>query len=323
MSKLILVTGANGFIGKHLLSALHQDGWQIRVALRRDFSEPPSVPIQAHTITDIDGQTDWQEALQGVNVVIHLAARAHILQDHSSDPEADFLRVNTDGTANLVKQAIRCGVQHFIFLSSVGAMATVSDQTLTEESFCQPDTSYGRSKLKAEEALVALASNSAMTWTILRPTLVYGFGNPGNMERLIKLINLGLPLPFGSIHNQRSFTYVGNLVDAILRILTHPNAINQIFLVSDGEDISTPELMRLIARSTQQSSTLFPCPPQLLKLIGVLGDAMQAVRGKAGGINSTTIDRLLGSLVVDSSKIRSMLDWNPPYNVLQGLKKTF
>lgn len=321
-TQTVLVTGATGFIGSHLLPALHQANWQTVVALRDAARQPCKMPAQSVIVGDIGERTDWQAALAGVSTVIHLAARAHQI-DNSPNPEQDFWQVNTQGTANLVKQCLAAGVQHFIFLSSIGAMATLSSQVLNEASPCHPDTPYGRSKFKAEQALIDLAQNSPMAWTILRPTLVYGPGNPGNMARLMKLINTGLPLPLGAIQNRRSLLYVGNLVDIILRTLIHPNAQNQIFLCSDGQDLSTPALIQKIAHCRHQPCRLVAMPPAWLRLGGKLGDTVQQILGRPLSLNSETLDRLLGSLWVDNSKLRSRLDWSPPYSLEAGLHHTF
>ncbi len=321
--KTILVTGATGFIASHLIPILNQHGWQIIAAVRSNCSQSLSTPMKTIVVGDINKNTDWQEALKGVDTIIHLAARAHILQDDALDPEAEFLKVNTLGTSNLVKQAIQANVKHFIFISSIGAITTLSDKILTENSICQPETPYGKSKLKAEKDLIELAKNSHMAWTILRPTLVYGQGNPGNMERLMKLVQRKLPLPFGAINNRRSFVYVGNLVDAITTIIIHPNAANQTFIISDGEDLSTPQLIHQIANCLESPCSLLPVPLSLLKLIGYMGDGIEQVRQKPFIINSSTIDRLSGSLWVDSSKLRHTLNWQPPYTFEQGLKETF
>ncbi|MCA2692843.1 MULTISPECIES: NAD-dependent epimerase/dehydratase family protein, partial [unclassified Microcystis] len=246
--KNVLVTGSTGFIGSHLLPTLHQHNYQITAAIRQKFEFPATLSIKAIQVGEIDDITDWQEALLGIDTVIHLAGRAHILHETISNPEAEFIRVNTKGTINLVKQSLKAGVKHFIFVSSIHAMAAESDDILNENSPCHPDSPYGRSKLQAEQALIQLAKDSDMTWTIIRPTLVYGPGNPGNMERLMKLIKRGLPLPFGAIKNHRSFVFVGNLVAAIITCLDHPNAANQIFLISDNQAVSTPQLIRLIAQ---------------------------------------------------------------------------
>ena len=306
----ILLTGGTGFIGSHFLSALHHHKLRITVAIRNYLPNELDVPVRVVRIPDIDGSTSWTECLKNVDTVIHLAARAHQLNDQAINPEAEFLRINFEGTKALVKQAIASGVKHFVFISSIGAMATLSEQLLTEESPCHPDSPYGRSKLEAEKVLTELCHNSQMTWTVLRPTLVYGAGNPGNMERLMKLVKTGLPLPLGSIHNQKSFLYVGNLVDAIITCLDHPNAKNQTFIVSDGEDLSTTDLIRRLGKALGKSPLLLPIPGKLLRLTTKL-------LGKAD-----IGDRLLGSLQVDSSKIRQVLDWTPPYTVDQGLQAT-
>ena len=304
----VLVTGATGFIASHLLPALHQHNWQITAAVRKNSRQSP-LPIQTIIVGEIDGNTNWHQALKTIDTVVHLAARAHILHDDTPHPEAEFRKVNTAGTANLIKQSIEAGVKHFVFISSIGAMATLSDQILTESSPCLPDTPYGLSKLKAEQTLIDLAKDNSMTWTILRPTLVYGPSNPGNMERLMKLINRGFPLPFASINNRRSFIFVGNLVDAIALCLTHPKAAGETFLISDGEAISTPELIRRIANALDQPARLFPMPPSWLERIGQL-------------TRSSAIERLLSSLTVDSSKIQQTLDWQPPFTMTQGLQAT-
>ena len=170
--------------------------------------------IEVVRVGDLSPSTPWQTALEGIDRVIHLAARAHIITETLSQADLEFQRINVAGTTNLVKQAIASGVKQFVLMSSVGAMATLSDAILTEHSRCCPDTPYGHSKLLAEQALTQLAGSSDMTWTILRPTLVYGAGNPGNMERLLQLVYSGLPLPFRAIHNRRSLLFVRNLVDA-------------------------------------------------------------------------------------------------------------
>jgi nucleoside-diphosphate-sugar epimerase len=320
--KNILVTGATGFIGSYLLQILSQHKFHITAAVRKNLSHSLSKPIRIVKVGNIDEKTDWQEALQGIDIVIHLAARAHIINETIPNPEAEFIKVNTQGTANLVKQSIQAGVKHFIFISSIGAMTTQSDRILTENSPCHPDSPYGRSKLQAEQALIELAKDSNMTWTILRPTLVYGLGNPGNMERLMKLIKRGLPLPFGAVKNRRSFVFVGNLVDAIITCLDHPNAANQIFLISDNQAVSTPQLIRLIAQQIQQPCQLLPVPTILLRFLGYLGDRVESITGKNLPFNTYNIDRLLGSLTVDSRYIQKTLNWQPPFTLEQGLART-
>jgi nucleoside-diphosphate-sugar epimerase len=232
------------------------------------------------------------------------------LEEISLNPSQEFYRTNSEGTIRLVQQAIVANVKHFIFISSIGAMTTLSNEIINEKSPCTPDTPYGISKLLAEEALINLASNSKMNWTILRPTLVYGPGNPGNMQRLFKLVDRGLPLPLGSVKNQRSLIYVGNLVDIIINCLENPRAVNESFIVSDGENISTPKLIRSISKAIQRPSRLLPVPVSWLRFIG-------KITGR-----SSSIDRLLGSLAVDNFKICHRLNWTPPYTLDQGLQAT-
>jgi nucleoside-diphosphate-sugar epimerase len=310
--KNLMLTGATGFVGKHLLASLIAHRYVVNISLRTASQATLALasPSRFFQMGEINAVTDWRASLEQVDTVVHLAARAHMLNDLVSNPEAEFDRTNHQATANLVRQAIAANVKHFIFISSIGAMATLSDRTLTEQTPCHPDTPYGRSKLKAEEALISLASQSSMTWTILRPTLVYGPGNPGNMERLLKLVKRRLPLPLGAIENRRSFVYVENLVDAIVQSIDHPNAINQTFIVSDGEDLSTPQLIRRLASHLDYPAPLLPVPPILMKAAGKL-------TGK-----TDTVSRLLGSLAVDSSKIRQTLNWTPPYTLAQGLQAT-
>jgi nucleoside-diphosphate-sugar epimerase len=320
--KNVLVTGSTGFIGSHLLPTLHQHNYQITAAIRQKFEFPAALSIKAVQVGEIDDMTDWQEALLGIDTVIHLAGRSHILHETISNPEAAFIKVNTKGTINLVKQSLKAGVKHFIFVSSIHAMAAESDNILNENSPCHPDSPYGGSKLQAEQALINLAKDSNMTWTILRPTLVYGPGNRANMERLMKLIKRGLPLPFGAIKNRRSFVFVGNLVAAVITCLDHPNAANKIFLISDNQAVSTPQLIRLIAQQIQQPCQLLPVPTILLRFLGYLGDSLEFITGKNLPFNTYNIDRLLGSLTVDSRYIQKTLDWQPPFTLEQGLAQT-
>ena len=240
----ILLTGATGFVGTALAQRLHTlPQVTLRPALRRPHSAYPDAAI----VGPIDRHTDWSSALEGIHTIIHLAAYAHVTQKSQVDPQALY-ETNVLGTKNLIKQAVPAGVKRVIFLSSIGAMASTSPTPLSETSPCQPDSLYGRSKLMAEQELIQLSQTTPLTYTILRPPLVYGPGNPGNMARLEKLLRLSLPLPLAAIHNQRSLISLPNLVDAILTCLTHPQARNQTFLVSDGQDLSTPELLPKIAR---------------------------------------------------------------------------
>ena len=319
----VLITGATGFLGGHLLSRLEQlPDCQLRAAIRSEQSQDRlRSSIDAIVVGEIDLHTDWSQALEGIETVIHLAGRAHILDDRAANPEVEFIRVNTEGTVNLVRQSIQAGVKHFIFISSIGAMATLSDRILTETTPPQPDTHYGRSKLQAETELIKLAGYSNLSWTILRPTLVYGEGNPGNMASLIKLIKRKIPLPLGAINNQRSFLYVGNLVDAIAVCLTNQQAKNQLFLISDTQKLSTPQLISQIAQTLSIPVLLIPIAPSLLRLLGSVIDLAVSVSPKSLPLSHSAIDKIIGSLAVDCSHICQTLDWHPPYTTEQGLDK--
>jgi nucleoside-diphosphate-sugar epimerase len=306
----LLVTGGTGFIGRQLIKALVAQQWSVRIALRQTIREDLPMEIDQVVVGEISGSTNWQTALDGIHTVIHLAGRAHVLKDDPNTAAAKFHQINVEGTANLARQCDQFGVKQFIFVSSIGAMGTTCDQRLTELSSCQPDTAYGQSKLLAETAIAELTQRSQMQHTIIRPPLVYGPKNPGNMERLLKLIDRGLPLPLGSVRNQRSFIYVENLVDAIITCLDHPGALGQTFLVSDSEALSTPDLIRILATALGKSPHLFACPPALLRLIGRLSG------------RSDMINRLIGSLAIDNRKIRNSLGWQPPSTATQGLQAT-
>ncbi|MGL4502950.1 MAG: NAD-dependent epimerase/dehydratase family protein, partial [Planktothrix sp.] len=230
---------------------------------------------------------------------------------------------NTEGTINIVNQSLKAGVKHFIFISSIGAVATLSTSFLNENTPCFPNTPYGQSKLEAERGLIQLANNSLMDWTILRPTLVYGDGNPGNMERLFKLIQIGIPLPLDGIKNHRSFLYIENLVNAIITCITHPKARNQIFHISDGQDLSTSDLIRKIAYHAGYPCRIFYCPLPILHGLGYCGDILELLSNRSLPLNQKTIQKLTHSLRVDSNHIRQTLDWHPPFTVDEGIAQTF
>ena len=322
----VLITGATGFIGRHLIPVLEAQGHELTLGLRNPDtaarlpkSEPGSQQRRLVVVGEIDEHTDWREALQEADAVVHLAARAHVL-DEGSGEEAALTRINERGTRRLVDQAVDAGVERFILMSSIGAVTTGSDECVTLHTPCTPDTPYGQSKRAAECALIERATGSHMGWTILRPTLVYGPGNPGNMRRLIALVKRGLPLPLGAIRNRRSFTFVRNLTDLIEVVLSHPNARDATFLVADGDDLSTPELVDKIALNVGVRTPLISVPLPLIRGIAQASDAWTAATGAAVPFGTPTLRRLESSLYVDVEPLRTQLDWSPPFSVDEGLR---
>lgn len=302
----ILITGATGFVGRELCSHLLAAGRDSRIAVRRPSSIANSV-----VVGDIGPDTQWQEALAGIDTVIHLAARVHIMRDSASDPLAEFRRVNVDGTLNLAQQAAAAGVKRFIFLSTVkvNGEQTRPCQPFTENFPSAPEDAYGISKNEAEQSLVQIAHETAMEVVIIRAPLVYGPGVKGNFQSMMDWIAKGIPLPLGAIHNQRSLIALDNLVDFFVTCIDHPAAANQTFLVADGEDLSTTDLLRRVGVAMGKPARLIPVPSALLK-------AGATLFGK-----KAVAQRLCGNLQVDITKARKMLGWVPPVSVDEGLKK--
>lgn len=306
----VLVTGASGFVGWELCSRLHKEGNEVIGALRRGTSVLPS-GVERRVVGYMNGTTQWDSSIRDVAAVIHLAARTHIIDDRSADPLAEYRRVNVEGTRRLAYEAAKAGVKRFVFLSSikVNGERTYRD-SFNENDTARPEDFYGISKYEAENVLKDVCNSSNMEYVILRSPLVYGPKVKANFLKLMKIIDSGMPLPLGSVKNQRSLIYIGNLVDAIVKCIEHPAAANKTFLVSDGEDLSTPELIERLSDSMGVKSKLFNFPVSLLKIAA-------AVAGK-----SAEIERLTGNLTIDSTKIRTELDWIPPYSVSEGLKLT-
>ncbi|MBA1277437.1 UDP-glucose 4-epimerase family protein [Stutzerimonas stutzeri] len=309
--KKIILTGANGFVGSQLFSELKRDASFQIVRLCRRLPESGG-GSGLHAVGDVE-QADLSTLLPGVDVVIHAAARTHIMKDEVADPLAEYRRVNTEGTLNLVRQAAGAGVKRFIFISSikVNGEATVNEKAFFAYDEPAPEDAYGLSKLEAERGLMELAAEFGMEVVIIRPPLVYGPGVKGNFASMIKLVEKGIPLPFGAIHNKRSLVGIDNLVDLIIRCIDHPAAANQVFLAGDGEDLSTTELLRGVGEAMGKPARLIPVPAGMLQF----GATMLGKKAMA--------QRLLGSLQVDISKTCELLDWKPPYTVQEGLSRCF
>jgi len=306
----VMLTGSTGFVGSALLAELKRlPDFRVVSAVRSDVS-PASDDVVV--VGNIDDTTDYSSALNGVDVVVHSAARAHIMRDEVADPLAEFREVNVEGTLNLAKQAVAAGVKRFVYISSikVNGESTTGLKAFTEADAAKPEDPYGISKYEAEQGLRLLAEETGLDVVIIRPPLVYGPGVKANFLSLVKLSATGLPLPFGSVNNKRSMVYVGNLVNLIVCCINQPAAANQTFLVSDGEDVSLRKLVTYIRLCLGRSPRLLPVPVGLFKLAG-------ALTGKRG-----IVDRLVGDLQVDSSKVRTLLGWVPPYTVEQGIAAT-
>lgn len=307
----VLLTGSSGFIGSSLAKAITaQNHFNLAVALRGSIANSP---YTAFSIDGLTKDTNWSTALVEQQVVINAAARAHIMKDDVADPLAEYRRVNVEGSLNLARQAAEAGVKRFIFISSikVNGEQTPLGKPFTAADVPAPEDAYGISKFEAEQGLQLLAKETGMEMVIIRPPLVYGPGVKGNFANMNRLVAKGLPLPLGAVHNQRSLVSLDNLVDLIITCIDHPAAANQVFLAGDGQDLSTTELLKGVAKAMGKPSRLLPIPAGLL-LFGA------SILGK-----KAMAQRLLGSLQVDITKTRQVLGWRPPLTVEQGLKRCF
>jgi nucleoside-diphosphate-sugar epimerase len=309
MNSKVLLTGASGFVGQRLAHILIQKNISLvctgRKPLRIDGAE-------SRLVDDLGPTTDWRHCLGEVSTVIHCAARVHVMQDSASDPLYLFRQVNVAGTLQLAEQAAAAGAQQFIFLSSVkvNGEETEVGTAFTEDCQPQPSDPYGVSKLEAEQALFELGRKTGMAITVIRPPLVYGPGVGANFLAMLRSVQRRIPLPLGSIRNQRSFVYIDNLISLITCCIENPRSYNQVFLVSDGHDMSTTDLLKKSASAFNVASRLLPCPPFLLR-------TMAQLTGR-----KSVADRLCQSLQVDINKAKRLLEWSPPFTVEQGLQAT-
>jgi nucleoside-diphosphate-sugar epimerase len=304
----ILVTGASGFIGRALLDFLRGEAWDV-LGTVRGAAELTRELVHA---PELSPTSNWREVLADRNIVVHTAARAHVLKETEKDPLAVFRMVNTEGTLNLARQAASMGIRRFIFISSIGVNGafTPLGQSFTEHCSPAPHNPYAISKWEAEQGLRHIARETGMEVVIIRPPLVYGSGVRANFHIMMQWLQKGFPLPLGAVHNKRSLVGLENLVDLIITCLDHPAAANQVFLAGDGEVLSTPELLCRLGLALGKPARLLPVPASLLKA----GATLLGRRDIA--------QRLCESLQVDISKARNVLGWNPPISVDEGFRRT-
>lgn len=318
---MILVTGGTGFVGTHLVEHLRGRGHPLRVALR---SPHHLAAVETVVVGDLAHPVDWAPALRNVDTVVHLAARAHAVRDRGADAEARYLAVNAGATRLLAEASATSGVRRMIFLSSSKVLGdeTAPGQAWTEQTKPAPQDAYGRSKLAAEQALWDVARGHAMDMVVLRAPAVYGPAVRANILQLFRLVDRGIPLPLGLARNYRSFIYVHNLVHAIDTVLDAPQAAGHVFHVSDGQPVLMATLARAIGRLIDRPARLMPVPQAALRLAGRAGDFAEWLTGMHLPVNTDDVRRLAGCLVLDDSKLRTMLEWRPPVTADEGLART-
>lgn len=303
----IVVTGATGFVGKAVVRKLIAQGDQVCPIVRHSVGWKGEF-----SVSDIGGNVDWGPALVQCGAVVHLAARVHVMNDTAKDALAEFRRINVGGTLNLARQAAMAGVRRFVYVSSikVNGESTKPARPFTPGDMPAPSDYYGISKMEAEEGLSDISRETEMEVVIVRPPLVYGPGVKANFRAMMRCLKLGIPLPLGAINNQRSLVSVDNLADMLANCVRHPAASNKVFLVSDGEDLSTAQLLTRLGIALGRPARLISVPPKLLTVGATLLGSSRFTK------------RLCGSLQVDISETRRLLNWIPPISVDEGLRRT-
>lgn len=309
----ILVTGANGFVGRSLVSTLLRQGYKVSCAQRNSVANKEKRSgCEYYAVGDFSENPVWDEALDKVDCVVHLAARVHVMQETATNPLAAFRKANVEATLKLARAAAKKNIRRFVYISTIKVNGEqTEDNAFTEKDALNPLDPYARSKFEAEQELLELGQKLAMEIVIIRPVLVYGPGVKGNVLRLLRLIEKGMPLPFKDVNNRRSLLALDNLVDLIILCSQHPAAANQIFLATDGNDISTERLVKLCADNMHRQPRLFGVPAVFRRTLACLSPHVRKLER-----------RLYGSLQADSSKARTLLNWQPPKNVEQGLADT-
>lgn len=319
----ILVTGATGFVGRAVVPDLLSAGYHVTAAVRRESVQFPDPEVQSLVLGPIEEVDDWGAALAGCDALLHLAAHVHVHDRSAQADERAFYEVNVLGAARLFRAAVQAGLRRIVAVSSLHAVASHSDQLIDEKTPPAPHSAYGRSKLTADQELIEACNSGQTAWTILRPPMLYGAGNRGNLERLAALLRKGMPLPLAKVQNQRSVLYVRNLSSAILAALENRAAENRVFLLRDSENLSTPQLIRMLAAALDLKARLMPTPRWLLSAIASGGDRLERVLRRSVPFSSYSFDRLLGSLAVDDTQIREALQWQPPVSTEQALRESF
>lgn len=305
----VLVTGASGFVGTATCARLVMQGMDVIGTVRHLLAQPLQ-SVDYRIVGDLGADTDWRGALGGVDTIVHCAARVHVMQETVADPLSAFRIANVVGTVQLARQAAGRGVRRFIFLSSVKVNGEGGSVAYCETDLAAPKDSYGLSKYEAELSLREIAAETGMELVVLRPPLIYGPGVKGNFESLMRALARRIPLPLGALQNRRSLVTLGNIVDLIVTCVRHPAAVNETFLVSDGEDLSTTELIRRLALAMGQPACLVPVSATALTMgLTLLGKREVAAR-------------LCGTLLVNTTKARQLLDWAPPISIDEGLRRT-